>query len=177
MVVWLIGLAGAGKTTIGRALYDLIKPLERATVFLDGDQVRDVMGQDLGHSLEERRANGWRMCRLCELLDREGINVVCATLSQFHEQQRWNRETFSRYFEVFIDVPMDVLMRRDQKGLYSGARAGAIRNVVGVDMPFPRPAAPDLVIENHASLVDFGPIARQILDELGARHPAWRQRA
>jgi len=39
VVIWLIGLAGAGKTSVGRALYERVKSLEQATVFLDGDHV------------------------------------------------------------------------------------------------------------------------------------------
>src|SRR5882757_1142044 len=100
MVIWLIGLAGAGKTSIGKALYQRLKTERQSTVFLDGDLVREIMGNDLGHTLEDRRKNGWRICRLCSYLDKQGIDVVCATLNQFHEQQRWNRENLERYFEV-----------------------------------------------------------------------------
>jgi adenylylsulfate kinase-like enzyme len=152
MVIWLIGLAGAGKTTLGRALYEQIKLQDPATVFLDGDHVREIMGDDLGHSLEQRRQNGLRITRLCRYLDRQGINVVCAILSLFHEQQRWNRENYSDYFEVFIDVPMDVLIARDQKGLYSGAKAGRILNVAGIDIPFAPPANPDMVLRNDGEM-------------------------
>jgi adenylylsulfate kinase len=171
MVIWLIGLAGAGKTSIGKVLYQSLKSINPSTVFLDGDHVREIMGNDLGHTLEDRRKNGWRICRLCAFLERQGIDVVCATLSQFHEQQAWNRENFVRYFEVFIDVPLDVLMRRDQKGLYSGARAGTIKDVVGVDMPFPAPLAPDLVIDNGDPARDIPAMAGSIVESLRRRYP------
>ena len=39
MVVWLIGLSGAGKTTIGRAFYNKWKALDTSTVFVDGDEI------------------------------------------------------------------------------------------------------------------------------------------
>jgi adenylylsulfate kinase-like enzyme len=176
MVVWLIGLAGAGKTSIGRALYKLVRDRDPATVFIDGDHVRNIMGHDLGYSLEDRRANGWRICRLCAYLDQQNINVVCATLSQFHDQQQWNRAEYSRYFEVFVDVPMETLVRRDQKGLYTGALAGTVKNVVGVDMPFPAPLAPDLVLANGEPVDDFGLLAGRIFAELSERYPSWEQK-
>ena len=119
MVIWIIGLAGAGKTTIAKALYTRLKTEDRATVMLDGDAIREIFAGDLGFTLEDRRRNGWRICQMCKYLDDQGINVVCATLSQFHEQQDWNRENFSQYFEVYLEVDMNVLIRRDQKGLYS----------------------------------------------------------
>jgi len=55
MVVWLIGLAGAGKTTIGREVVSRLRSRNRATVFIDGDAMRAIMGEDLGHTVEDRR--------------------------------------------------------------------------------------------------------------------------
>ena len=169
MVIWVIGLAGAGKTTIGRKLYQNIKILDSATVFLDGDHVRDIMGQDLGHSLEDRKKNGLRVCQLCRYLDRQGVNVVCAILSLFEEQQCWNRENYSDYFEVFVDVPMDVLAARDQKGLYSGAKAGRIRDVAGFDIPFKPPANSDMIVRNDQDLTHVDAIVAAVLDRIAPR--------
>lgn len=169
MVIWLIGLAGAGKTTLGRALYEQIKAADQATVFLDGDHMRAIMGQDLGHSIEERRQNGLRICRLCQYLDRQNINVVCAILSLFEDQQRWNRQNYSDYFEVFIDVPMQVLAARDQKGLYSGAKGGRISNVAGFDIPFKRPANPDMTVGNEKGLGEIDRTVAAMFDRIRPR--------
>lgn len=147
-VIWVIGLAAAGKTAVGRAVYERVRDRTPAAVFLDGDDVRRIMGDDLGHTLEDRRANAWRICRLCHHLDGQGIEVVCSNLSNFPEARRWNREHYSRYFEVFLDVPMEVLRRRDPKGLYRRAACGEIDNVVGVDLHFDPPGSPDLVLCN-----------------------------
>ena len=57
MVIWLIGLSGAGKTTIGELLYLKLKAIRPNTVFIDGDKIREVMGGELGHSLEDRKKN------------------------------------------------------------------------------------------------------------------------
>jgi cytidine diphosphoramidate kinase len=148
MVVWLIGLAGAGKTTIGRALYSRLRETKPNVVFLDGDDFRAIMGNDLGHTLEDRHANAWRICRLCAYLDRQGIDVVCAILSLFQDTRDWNREHYSQYVEVYVDVPLTVLKARDQKQLYSRAAAGEITNVAGVDLPFAAPESPDVVLDN-----------------------------
>ncbi|MDR7306043.1 adenylyl-sulfate kinase [Rhodoferax saidenbachensis] len=176
MVFWIIGLAGAGKTTIAKAVYAELKAKHPSTVLLDGDAIREIMGGDLGFTLEDRRKNGWRICRMCKYLDDQGINVVCATLSQFHEQQAWNREHLNSYYEVFVDVEMEELIRRDQKGLYSGALAGKITNVVGVDMPFPPPEFPDLVLKNSESLSDFSPFVKKILAGFEEKSPNWKNR-
>ena len=148
MVIWIIGLAGAGKTTIGHQVYQRLRVTKPNIVFLDGDHVRSIMGNDLGYTIEDRRTNAWRICHLCQYLDQQGIDVVCAILSLFHETQEWNRRYFSQYFEVYIEVSMKVLQVRDQKGLYSKALVGQIENVVGIDIPFNPPLRPNLVIDN-----------------------------
>ena len=42
MVIWVIGLAGSGKTTVATMLCDAFSGLEKASVLLDGDNVREV---------------------------------------------------------------------------------------------------------------------------------------
>ena len=168
MVIWLIGLAGAGKTTIGREVYDRLKQRKPTVVFLDGDHVRRIMGNDLGHTVEDRRQNAWRICHLCEYLDSQGIDVVCSILSLFQEHQNWNRQNCSAYFEVYIDVTIDELAARDQKGLYSEAFAGRMKNVVGVDIPFTPPQA-DLVVPNNRPLRSPAVLAEQIVNAVKGR--------
>jgi adenylylsulfate kinase len=146
MVIWIVGLAGAGKSSLGRELAAMLRLNDPAVVLIDGDAFRQVMGDDLGHGLEDRRRNAWRICRMCLMLERQGITVVCAILALFPETLAWNREHYSSYCEVFLDVPMEVLAARDQKGLYSRALAGELRDVAGVDLPFQPPASPDLVL-------------------------------
>lgn len=166
MVIWLIGLSGAGKTVIGRAIHTLLRAKRPNVIFLDGDTVREIMGGDLGYSLDDRRKNAWRICRLCKYLDDQGIDVVCGILSIFHETQQWNRDNIPHYFEVYIRVPMETLIERDSKGLYRRALAGEIQNVVGFDVAFPPPPHPDLIIDNDTLLESVEPIARQIIDAI-----------
>lgn len=163
MVVWLIGLSGSGKTTLGRELSRLLKTDHPNTVFLDGDEVREVFGHTLGHTVEDRRRNAERITRLCDYLNRQGIHVVCAILSIFHESQRWNREHLKDYFEVYIDAPLEQLQARDTKGLYRAAARGELKHVVGVDIPFPPPCRPDVVVRNDGSFEEFVAQAKRIV--------------
>jgi adenylylsulfate kinase len=146
MVVWFIGLSASGKTTLATTLAARWRRDGRAVVLLDGDALRDVWGGTLGFSLEDRYENARRISQLCRLLDGQGLDVVAAVLSMFPEWQAWNRRTYSQYVEVFLDVPMVELERRDTKGIYAAARGGRLQNVAGVDLEFPRPQAADLVL-------------------------------
>ncbi len=88
---------------------------------------------------------------LCRMLAEQGCEVVCSTISLFHEVQRWNRENIPRYNEIFVRVPLEELKRRDTKGIYSAAGDRAA-DVVGLGIPAETPLAPDLILDNEASL-------------------------
>jgi len=152
MVFWLIGLSGVGKSTLATEVIALARKKIPNIALVDGDVVREVWGNDLGYTLEGRRKNAERVCKLCKYLDDQKIHVVCAILSIFHETQKWNRENLSSYFEVFIDTPLNELIKRDSKGLYERALAGATKDVVGIDLHFSPPKNPDLIIQNNGSL-------------------------
>ena len=170
MIVWLVGLSGAGKTTIGRELYSAWKAQAPATVFVDGDEMREVFEFSGEQSFTKagRRTNAERIVEICAWLDRQEINVICCILCIFPDILAANRSRFERYFEVFIDAPMKQLISRDSKGLYAAARRGEAPNVVGVDIDFPKPRHPDLVVDNSASSFDAGSAAATILKNLSA---------
>jgi adenylylsulfate kinase-like enzyme len=166
MVIWLIGLSGVGKTVIGKEVYNLLRAKRPNVIFLDGDTMREIMGGDLGYTLEDRLNNAWRICRLGKYLDSQGIDVVCGILSIFPETQRWNHENIPHYFEVYIRAPLETLIQRDSKGLYRRALTGEIKNVVGMDIEFPLPPNPDLIVDNDIMLTSLEPIARRILNAI-----------
>jgi len=151
MVVWIIGLSGAGKSTLAQEVVNLARQRIPNVVLLDGDMVREALGSDLGHSIQDRKKNADRLCNLGKLLDDQGIHVVCAVLSLFPESREWNRKYLKNYYEVYIDTPLDSLIRRDAKGLYRRALASEIE-LPGVNMAFPEPERPDLVIPNRETL-------------------------
>jgi adenylylsulfate kinase-like enzyme len=96
------------------------------------------------------------------LADQE-IHVVAAVLSIFPEWRRWNRQNIPDYVEVYIKASMQTLLRRETKSIYAKALKGEITNVVGVDLPFPEPEDPDLIIDNDTDVGDFREVAGRIL--------------
>jgi len=151
-VFWITGLSASGKTTLGQILAGRLRAEGRQVVFLDGDVLRGVIGEDLGHSVSNRRKSAMRNARLCRMLAQQGGDVVCATISLFHEVQRWNRANIPGYHEIYLHVPMEELRRRDTKGIYARADRGDLRDVVGLDLPAETPETPELVLENYGDL-------------------------
>lgn len=168
MVVWIVGLSGAGKTTLTQEVARELRASVSNVVLIDGDEVREMFGNDLGHSLADRRRNADRICRMGKFLEDQGIHVVCAILSLFPESREWNRKNLRSYFEVFIDVEMDDLKRRDSKGIYGRFAKGEISDVAGLDIEFPVPEA-HLVIRNQGSREELLGYSRQIVDRVLGR--------
>ncbi len=169
MVTWIIGLSGAGKTVLGRKVYQRLRKTAPNTVFVDGDEIRAVFKHDRGdepYTISGRKKNADRICELCAWLDRQEINVVCCILSIFEESRQWNRLTYSNYYEVYISVPESKLRQRDIKNLYAPADRGEVKHVVGVDIPFPSPKNPDFIFDNTRDDPDFDGVADQILTEV-----------
>ncbi len=166
MVVWIIGLSGAGKTTLANEVIAHVRRAQRNVVLIDGDMVREVFGNDLGHTMEDRRTNARRICQLGKLLDDQGINVVCAILSLFPESRSWNREHLKSYYEVFIDTPLQDLVQRDSKGIYRRFNSGEIRDVAGMDIEFTRPDSADLTINNINSRESLLGYAKTIAEKI-----------
>jgi cytidine diphosphoramidate kinase len=165
-VVWITGLAGSGKTTLGSRLALELRAQGRAVVHVDGDNVRALMGSDLGYGTRDRVDNAYRIARLCRFLQGEGVLVVCSTMSMYEEIWQFNRQNLHPYLQVYLDVPMRVLEGRDQKGLYSGVSLGQASDVGGVDLPLALPIDSDLVLEN-SDLCELSHNVNVILDALG----------
>lgn len=145
---WITGLSGAGKTTIGKRLYQYILQKKSNVVFLDGDILREVY-QAGDYTLEGRRKLAYQHGRLCRMLNQQGIDVVICVIAMFDECREWNRNEISDYREIYLKVPIEELIHRDQKQLYSRALRNEVENVMGINMDFEEPKTPDVVIENY----------------------------
>ncbi len=163
MVVWIIGLSGSGKTTLAKKLTSCLRESGRTVIMLDGDIVRELFRNDVNHTIEGRRRNAERLSYLTKFLADQGVDVVAAVLSIFPDWQVWNRQNIPGYSEVYLSATMETLLRRETKSLYARALRGEMKNVVGVDIPFPEPANPDLVLDNNTDRTEFGEMVSSIV--------------
>ena len=152
MVIWIIGLSGAGKTTLAKSIKSDLKKRNIINIWLDGDKISKVFRNDLGYSKEDRFKNSERISYLCKFFEEENINVICSILSNYEIHREWNRENIKNYYEIFIDCPIDQLIKRDNKGIYKDFLKGNAKNVIGMDLKFEVPSNPDMIIQNDGSL-------------------------
>ena len=152
MVIWFIGLSGAGKSTLGGIVYKAIKKKNKNTVWLDGDSIRKIYNDQLGHSNKDREINAKRISNMTRFLSSQNINVVGSILSNFPKWQKWNKKYIKDYSQVYIKVPIETLIERNNKKLYKPAIKKKNKNVVGIDIKFHEPLKSNLIIYN-----DFKP--------------------
>ena len=160
-VIWITGLSAAGKTTLGNIVKDKIIEKHLSCIMLDGDVLRDCLDVKGLNTKEDRKKLAYTYSRFAKMLASQGVNVVVGTNALFKEIHVWNRENIDNYFEVFLDVPMEELRRRDPKGIYKRFYNGEITDVAGLDIEVDFPKNPDYLVkynpeqspDNTASLV------------------------
>jgi bifunctional enzyme CysN/CysC len=168
-VIWFTGLSGAGKSTLARALERELHAARCQTMLLDGDQLRHGLCGDLGFSPADRSENIRRAGEVARLFFEQGSIVLCTFVSPFRQDRARVRALFPNlaFLEVYVRCDLEVCRRRDPKGLYARATAGAIANFTGVSAPYEEPERPDLVLDSTRSTP--AELVRIIMAELAER--------
>jgi adenylylsulfate kinase len=153
--LWFTGLSGSGKTTLAHSVAKVLRERGMNKLeILDGDVIRTHLSKGLGFSKEDRDTNIRRIAYVCELLTRNDVIAIAAAISPYKVSREYARKNISRFVEVFVKCPMDVLIKRDPKGLYRKAMAGEIEHFTGVSDPYEEPEDPEITVETAKESID-----------------------
>ncbi len=168
-VLWLTGLSGAGKSTIANRLEQKLLAIGCHTMLLDGDNIRLGLTRDLGFTDTDRVENIRRVGEVARLMGDAGLIVICAFISPFRADRQTAREIAAPhpFVEVFVDTPIAECIRRDPKGLYAKAGAGALPNFTGIDSAYEPPQNPDIRLTTIG--LDPETLADRLVEELRRR--------
>jgi bifunctional enzyme CysN/CysC len=174
-IIWLTGLSGAGKSTIANLVEQQLNAAGHHTMLLDGDNVRHGLNRDLGFTETDRVENIRRVGEVAKLLTEAGLIVLCSFISPYRAERDMVRKLVpdGEFIEAFVDTPIDECIRRDSKGLYAKAKAGAIKNFTGIDAPYEAPEVPEI----HLQAGELNPelLARRVVAYLAERGIIGRQ--
>jgi len=152
--LWFTGLSGAGKTTLASRCEEIFLERGMKVEVLDGDVVRTNLSKGLGFSKEDRDTNIRRIGWVCHILTRNDVVAIGAAISPYQAIRDENRKMIGRFVEVYCRCPIEVLKKRDPKGMYEKALRGEIKGFTGVDDPYEPPDKPEVVIESDKETVD-----------------------
>ncbi|OQS06419.1 APS kinase/ATP sulfurlyase/pyrophosphatase fusion protein [Thraustotheca clavata] len=148
--IWMTGLSGSGKSTIGRALESELIHRRLQVYRLDGDNVRIGLNRDLGFSAADRAESVRRVGEVAALFASSGTITIVGLVSPYREHRDEVRELHKKmnipFYEIFVDTPLEVVMARDIKGLYKKAVEGKIQHFTGISAPYEAPLNPDMTI-------------------------------
>jgi bifunctional enzyme CysN/CysC len=168
-VIWLTGLSASGKSTIATELERQLFALGRHVYLLDGDNMRHGLCSDLGFSPEDRKENIRRIGEVARLFSDAGLICITAFISPYRSDRTMVRKMNhdGKFFEVFVDAPLQVCESRDPKGLYAKARAKEIKEFTGVSAPYEAPDKPELIL--HTDQISCDEAVAKVLDLLHQR--------
>jgi adenylyl-sulfate kinase len=136
------------------------------TYYLDGDNVRHGLNGDLGFSEKDRKENIRRVAEVARLGFDHGNITLCTFISPFQADREFARSLVphGRFLEVYVKCDLEVVKRRDPKGLYAKALRGEIPEFTGVSSPYEEPRNPEILVETDVHSVEES--VNQILEYL-----------
>ncbi len=153
-VVWLTGLSGSGKTTIGRVLQQLLRDKGYKVELLDGDEVRRNLSPELGFSKQDREIHAKRVVYISKLLARNGVIAIVSLISPYRSFRAYAREELKDFVEVYVKCSIDTCIKRDPKGLYKKALNGEIADMTGIQDPYEEPLNPEVIVDTDRQSID-----------------------
>lgn len=148
-IAWFTGLPSSGKSTLARRVQDRLAGSGRASVLLDGDELREVLGAE-AYEPEDREWFYRTLAALAALLANQGMVVLVAATAPARAHRDRARSALSEggvFLEVWVKTPLSVCETRDSKGLYARARRGEANELPGVGVAYEPPLDPEVVAD------------------------------
>ena len=167
-LIWLTGLSGAGKTTLGCALEERLRREGRRVELLDGDTVRKHLCRGLGFSREDRDENIRRIAFVASLLARHGVIPIVAAISPYRAAREEARALIAKLHRGLCErAARGVRDARSQGPLPQGARGRSSRVLRALTILTSRRAAPE--VECRTDIESVGESVEKIVRELVKR--------
>jgi adenylylsulfate kinase len=154
--LWFTGMSGSGKTTLSEYVSARLRQVGRLVEILDERELQDELWTGDADTKEERLVNVRRTGLVANLLSRNGVATLVASVSPYKAGRDENRRIIPRYVEVYVDCPTEKLIQRDTTGRYKKALAGEIPNFIGITEPYEPPTSPEVTVHSDTESVEEG---------------------
>lgn len=155
ITLWFTGLSGAGKTTISQGVADRLRnQFNIEPVVLDGDIVRQNLGNSLGFGAIDRATNIRHIGNLALEATRQRSIVLVAAIAPYSYLRQELREQIDNFVEVYVKGSLAVCDARDVKGLYRRAKSGEIQHFTGIDDVYEPPLDPEIICDTDRESIE-----------------------
>lgn len=167
MVIWLIGISGAGKTTLGNKLKEYFDGLRKKSFIVDSHFIREFFENDLKYSKEDRVANVKRVILAANILNENGIIAIICNISPFEFLREFARRKIKDYNEIYLKKDLEICKKDDVQKMYQNNIGKT--EIVGIDLKFDQPRNSDLIIDTGKENVEES--SKKIINYLKNKYP------
>lgn len=147
-VIWIVGLASAGKSTLALLLKERLLGEGYPAVVLEpssGKELWTRLLKELGFGREGKNQITRRLSYVAKLITQAGGVVIVPWIAPEQWTREEARKEIGRFVEVFVDCPIEVCAARDDRGFYAAAKE-RVTDLSGVHDPFDPPLNPDVTV-------------------------------
>ena len=146
-------MSGSGKSTLAEYIKDTYQKEGYRVCIIDGDDIRDKDIGKLGFGRQDVEVNNFRIAKLCLELKDSGFDLILVpVISPYDEVRNKTRSLLEPYYHlVYVEADIDILKKRDTKGLYKAADQGLINDLIGYSEinPYDDPSEADFVVNTN----------------------------
>ena len=120
--LWLYGISGSGKSFVSKYLKSKIKN----SFLVDGDKIREINNNDLGHTIKDRKKQLNRLLKLTNLIITEGYFPIVSSVFL-------DKKTYEKIQKYKIKV-IEILREKNKTNIKLKYK----KNVIGKDLKLPK---------------------------------------
>lgn len=154
-ILCLIGMSGSGKTTIASELQKIFEKNQSKVQVLDGDVLRDQLGNLFGYTFEERLKQNKVVQVIAKYLMINDVNTVISIVAPYEVMRENMRNNLGKnYIQCFLNCDVSICAKRDVKGYYKKAKQNLMDNLNGMNDQYEKPLNSELTINTAELTVD-----------------------
>ena len=154
--LWITGLPGSGKSTIGRELEQILIESGIKVITLSLDQIRKILTPEPEYTDQERELVYRSLVLMAQLMvEHSDKNVIIDATANRRRFRDLARQLIPEFAEVYVKCPLEICQAREtsrngqnvEKNLYKKAKADQLEGKLpGVSTSYEAPEDPEVQV-------------------------------
>ena len=116
--IWFTGKPLSGKLTLAQRTAEALEKRGFEVEVISCKALREELWADSGWSKEDSIFRAKNIAYICRTLNKHGILAIVAAVSAYQETRDEARRGLTNFIEIFLDAPMEILIKRDANKIY-----------------------------------------------------------